>query len=62
MCVCVWATLPDLNKMEWNGKLRLKVHKLTKLTESGKLFQTLTILLAKKLTLTLAVHLGLYNL
>jgi len=19
MCVCVWATLPDLNKMEWNG-------------------------------------------
>jgi len=20
--VCVWATLPDLNKMEWNGKKR----------------------------------------
>jgi len=19
VCVCVWATLPDLNKMEWNG-------------------------------------------
>jgi len=19
MCLCVWATLPDLNKMEWNG-------------------------------------------
>jgi len=19
VCVCVWATMPDLNKMEWNG-------------------------------------------
>jgi len=40
-------------------RLRLKVHKLTK---SGKLFQTLTTLHAKKFILTLTVHLGLYNL
>jgi len=37
------------------------VRKLTKLTVSGKLFQTLTTLHAKKFALTLTVHLGLYN-
>jgi len=25
VCVCVWATLPDLNKMEWNGNTKVIV-------------------------------------
>jgi len=41
--------------------VRLKADKLSKLTQSGKLFHIPTTLLEKKFVLTL-LHLGLYNL
>jgi len=34
MCVCVWATLPDLNKMEWNGMV-IDTYDIGKLVVTG---------------------------